>query len=313
MTTPTAGEQEVWDRLWAAERLPRGRAQIAALEAGLREADALGSPELRFGARIFLTSAYQQGGEPAKAFVPFAWCLAVHDRGEADPRWTHDLHWYFKFMAGSMATFPEVPLERTRAVLDDMERRYRTAGYSMNPVHQYRAVLARHVGDREAAAEQYRLWSAAPRGQMSDCVGCEPSDKVAHLAWLGRYADAAEVAEPVLGGQFSCVEQPQHILTELLLPYVHIGRYDDAVQAHRRAYRAMRHDPAQLQSIATHVAFCALTGNHARGLDLVERHLGWLDAPPTPYAEQEFAAAAALTLRLVAEGGHGDAPVRRAG
>ncbi|WP_439378772.1 hypothetical protein [Amycolatopsis lexingtonensis] len=313
MTTPTAGEQEVWDRLWAAERLPRGRAQIAALEAGLREADALGSPELRFGARIFLTSAYQQGGEPAKAFVPFAWCLAVHDRGEADPRWTHDLHWYFKFMAGSMATFPEVPLDRTRAVLDDMERRYRAAGYTMNPVHQYRAVLARHVGDRETAAEQYRLWSAAPRGEMSDCVGCEPSDKVAHLSWLGRYAEAAEVAEPVLGGQFSCVEQPQHILTELLLPYVHIGRYDDAVQAYRRAYRAMRHDPAQLQPIATHLAFCALTGNHARGLDLVERHLGWLDAPPTPYAEQEFAAAAALNLRLVAEGGHGDAPVRRAG
>jgi len=186
MTTPTAGEQEVWDRLWAAERLPRGRAQIAALEDGLREADALGSPELRFGARIFLTSAYQQGGEPAKAFVPFAWCLAVHDRGEADPRWTHDLHWYFKFMAGSMATFPEVPLDRTRAVLDDMERRYRAAGYTMNPVHQYRAVLARHVGDRETAAEQYRLWSAAPRGEMSDCVGCEPSDKVAHLSWLGR-------------------------------------------------------------------------------------------------------------------------------
>ncbi|UOX92894.1 hypothetical protein MUY14_20560 [Amycolatopsis sp. FBCC-B4732] len=313
MTTPTAGEQEVWDRLWAAERLPRGRAQIAALEAGLREADAHGSPELRFGARILITSAYQQGGEPAKAFVPFAWCLAVHDRGEADPRWTHDLHWYFKFMAGSMATFPEVPLDRTRAVLDDMERRYRAAGYTMNPVHQYRAVLARHVGDRETAAEQYRLWSAAPRGQMSDCVGCEPSDKVAHLNWLGRYAEAAQVAEPVLGGEFSCVEQPQHILTELLLPYVHIGRYDDAVQAHRRAYRAMRHDPAQLQSIATHLAFCALTGNHARGLDLVERHLGWLEAPPTPYAEQEFAAAAALNLRLVAEGGHGDAPVRRAG
>ncbi|WP_318307263.1 hypothetical protein [Amycolatopsis solani] len=312
MTTPTAAEQEVWDRLWAAERLPRGRAQIAALEAGLRDADALGSAELRFGARIFLTSAYQQGGEPAKAFVPFAWCLAVHDRGEADPRWTHDLHWYFKFMAGSMATFPEVPLERTRGVLDDMERRYREAGYSMNPVHQYRAVLARHVGDRETAAEQYRLWSAAPRGQMSDCVGCEPSDKVAHLSWLGRYAEAAEVAEPVLGGEFSCVEQPQHILTELLLPYVHIGRYDDAVQAHRRAYRAMRHDPAQLQAIATHLAFCALTGNHARGLDLVERHLGWLETPPTPYAEQEFAAAAALNLRLVAESGHGDAPVRRA-
>ncbi|WP_410675626.1 hypothetical protein [Amycolatopsis sp. cmx-4-68] len=312
MTAPAAEEQELWDRLWETEKLPRGRAQIAALEAALREADAVGSPSLRYAARMFITSAYQQGGEPAKAFVPFAWCLAVHDRGEADPAWNHNLHWYFKHMVGSMTTFPEVPLERTRAVLDDMERRYRAAGYTMNPVHQYRAVLARHVGDRETAAEEYRLWSAAPRGEMSDCVGCEPSDKVAHLSWLGRYAEAVEAAEPVLGGTFSCVEQPQLILTELLLPYVHIGRYEEAAAAHRQAYRGIRHDPAQLQEVATHVAFCALTGNHARGLDLVERHLGWLETAPTPYAEQEFAAAAALTLRLVAEAGHGDAPVRRA-
>ncbi len=313
MTTPAPEEQEVWDRLWATDKLPRGRGQIAALEIVLREADALGSPALRYATRIFLTSAYQQGGEPAKAFVPFAWCLAVHDRGEADPRWNHSLHWFFKYMAGSMATFPEVPLDRTRAVLDDMERRYRAAGYSMNPVHQYRAVLARHVGDRETAAEEYRLWSAAPRGEMSDCVGCEPSDKVAHLSWLGRYAEAVEVAEPVLGGTFTCTEQPHLILTQLLLPYVHIGRYEEAAAAHRQAYRAIRHDPAQLEEVATHIAFCALTGNHARGLDLVERHLGWLETPPTPYAEQEFAAAAALTLRLVAEAGHGAAPVRRAG
>lgn len=309
MTAPAAEAQELWDRLWATERLPHGRARIAALETVLRDVDALGAPELRYATRIFLTRAYQQGGEPAKAFVPFAWCLAVHDRGEADPHWNHNLHWFFKFMVSSMTCFPEMPLERTRAVLDDMERRYRAAGYSMNPVHQYRAVLARHVGDRETAAEQYRLWSAAPRGEMSDCVGCEPGDKVAHLSWLGRHADAVQVAEPVLGGEFTCVEQPQHILTDLLLPYVHIGRYEDAAKAHRRAYRAMRHDPAQLQAVATHVAFCALTGNHARGLDLVERHLGWLEAPPTPYAEQEFAAAAALTLRLVAESGHGAAPV----
>ncbi|MDT7799506.1 MAG: hypothetical protein QOI78_2939 [Actinomycetota bacterium] len=309
MSAPTADEQVLWDRLWAAQQLPRGRAHIAAVETVVRDADGHGSPALRYAARIFVTSAYQQGGEPAKAFVPFAWCLAVHDRGEADPHWDSNLYWYFKFMIGSMTRFPEMPLERTHAVLDDMERRYRLAGYSMNPVHQYRATLARHVGDRETAAEQYRLWAASPRGEMSDCVGCEPTAKVRHLTAMGRYAEAVEVAEPVLGGEFSCAEQPQDILTSLLLPYVHTGRFDDAARAHRQAYRAIRHDRAQLREVASHVEFCALTGNHARGLDLVERHLGWLDDAPTPYAEMEFAAVAALNLRLVAEAGHGDAPV----
>lgn len=304
---------ELWQRLWATQQLPRGKAQITALEAVVRDADRLESAELRYAARIFVTSAYQMGGEPAKAFVPFSWCLAVYDRGEADPRWNGNLYWFFKFMVSSMTGFPEIPLDRTYAVLDDMERRYRVAGHSMNPVHQYRARVARHVGDRDAAAEQYRLWAASPRGDMSDCVGCEPSDKSGHLSWLGRYEDAIDVATPVLGGTFSCVEQPQDILTSLLLPYVHTGRLEEAAKAHRQAYRAIRHDPAQLREVAMHVEFCARTGNQARGLDLVERHLGWLGEAPTPLAELEFAAAAALTLRLVTESGHGDARIRRPG
>ena len=78
MTAPAAEEQEVWDRLWATDKLPRGRAQIAALETVLREADALGSPALRYATRIFITSAYQQGGEPAfHAALP----VVPHTRG----------------------------------------------------------------------------------------------------------------------------------------------------------------------------------------------------------------------------------------
>ena len=75
----------------------------------------------------------------------------------------------------------------------------------MNPVHQYRARVARHVGDRETAAEQYRLWAASPRGDMSDCIGCEPSDKVGHLSWLGRYEDAIDVATPVSAMNARCL------------------------------------------------------------------------------------------------------------
>ena len=40
-----------------------------------------------------------------------------------------------------------------------------------------------------------------------------------------------------------------------------------------------------------------------RGLELIERHLGWLDRPPTPKSELEFTSAAAHILRrLVAQG-----------
>ncbi|GAA4546982.1 ATP-binding protein [Amycolatopsis samaneae] len=309
----TTTDEALWDQLWSAQRLPRGKGQITALEGVLRTAEGEGSLELRYATRIFLISAYQQGGEPAKAFVPFSWCLQVYDRGEADPRWDDHLYWAFKFLVSSMTRFPEMPLERTYAVLDDMERRYRVAGHTMNPVHQHRELVARHVGEHEKAAEQYRLWCAAPRGEMSDCVGCEPSGKVWHLSRYGRFEEAIAIAEPVLDGVFTCVEQPHTILTSLLLPYVHTGRTAEAARAHRAAYRAIRHDPTQLGDVSDHLEFCALTGNHVRGLELVERHLGWLAEVSSPHTEMEFCATAALNLRLVADSGHGDAPVRRAG
>lgn len=304
-------EQEVQEKLSTAWHMPYGRAQIAAVEDVIRHADALGLAELQYAARMLATEAYTHGGEPAKAIVTFAWCLAVHDRGDADPGFDHGLHWQFKWMVAKPANFPEIPLDRAYAMLDDMEERYRRAGYTLNPVYQHRELIARHVGDVDTAEEQYRLWCATPRGEMSDCVGCEPTSKVDHLRWRGRDEDAVAVAMPVLAGTLTCVEQPRAILTALLTPYLRTGRRSEAAEAHRRAYRAIRADRASMASLGTHLLFCARTGNHARGLELVERHLGWLAEPPSPGAEMRFSAAAAVVARVVAEAGHADMTVRR--
>ncbi|HEU5472333.1 MAG TPA: hypothetical protein VFV67_16905 [Actinophytocola sp.] len=297
-------EDQLWERLDTTLRMPYGRGQIAAVEEIVRHADALGLAPVQFAARMLGTRAYVYGGEPAKAFVTFAWCLAAHDRGEADHRYDHQLYWHFKWIVNALTRFPEMSLDRTYAVLDDMERRYRAAGHTMNPVHQYRTQVADHVGDQDTAREQYRLWCAAPRGEMSDCLGCEPDHKVRYLSARGRDEEAVALAFPVLSGKINCTEQPHSILTELLVPYLRTGRLDEAVSAHRQAYRAIQNNRAELEMVAGHVAFCAYSGNPARGLELIERHLGWLDEPRDPMADMYFSASAALVLRVVAEAGH---------
>lgn len=304
-------EQDLWRRLDDAERMPYGMARIGVVEEVLRHADAQSLADLQFAARLSATTAYTYGGERAKAFTTFAWCLAASDRGDAPAGHEHDLHWQFKWMVTGLTEFPDIPLDRTYAVLDDMERRYRAAGYTMNPVHQHRVVVARHVGDRAVAEEQYRLWNAAPRGAMSDCAGCEPTTKVRHLAWSGRDEDAVAVALPVLDGTLNCHVQPEAVLTALLLPYLRTGRLTEAVNAHRRAYRAIQSTPAKVTMLGTHLVFCARSGNHARGLELLERHLGWLASAPSPGADLRFASGAALVLRQVVAAGHGETPVRR--
>ncbi|SCE85418.1 hypothetical protein GA0070618_1409 [Micromonospora echinospora] len=297
----STSDEDLWRVLREVSNMPYGAGQIAALEQLLRRVDAADDRELAFATRMQGTTVYIYGGEPAKSFVTFSWCLAEFDR---DPQPYHaraarQLLWHFKYMVNGLLNFPEVPLDRTRAVLDDMERRYRAGGHSLQAVHKHRFMVADHVGDAEAAAHWYRLWQTTPRDDLSDCAGCDPTTQVRYLADTGRYADAVALAEPVLAGRLNCNEQPQAILTTLLVPYLRTGRHDDARNAHREAYRRMRGNLADLWEIGDHVEFRTVTGNEAGALELVERHLDWLDRAPSPAAAMHFAAAASAALRQV--------------
>lgn len=292
---------------------PDGPARIVVVEQALAKAEALGDADLLYAANAAATSGYHQSGEPMKAMMTFARCLADYD---ADPgrRSQHDEHlllWHFKHIVSSMTLFPQLSLERTMAVLDDMQRRYQAGGHSLQAVYAYRHDVAAHLGDEEQADHWYRLWDSAARDALSDCAGCDPSSKAHHLAWRGRDSDAIALAQEALSGRLTCSEQPHGILTTLLFPYLRTGRLDEARDAHRRAYRALDDNKAELGRVARHVEFCGATGNELRGLELIERHLPWLEQAPTPKTEMEFAAAAALVLRRLTEAGQGDLPVRR--
>ncbi|MFI7545540.1 tetratricopeptide repeat protein [Actinoplanes sp. NPDC049599] len=305
--------EELWGLLQEAHRMPYGAAQIAVIEQVIRHADALGDRELGYQARILATTAYTYGGEVAKSFVTFSWCLSDFDRDPAPfhARTERDLLWHFKYMVSALTKFPEVPLARTYAVLDDMERRYLRAGRSLQAVHKHRYVVARHVGLTDEADRLYERWNTTPRDDLSDCAGCDPSAQVTYLSSRGRDEEAVALAEPVLAGRLSCTEQPQTILSGLMVPYLRTGRLEEAADAHRRSYRLMRGNLADLWEIGDHVAFCARTGNENRGLEILQRHIDWLDRAPSPAAGMNFAASAALLLRRLVALGHGKTIVRR--
>jgi len=294
-------EDQLWDLLRQAHEMPYGAAQIALIEQVIAHADAGHLTELAYDARVLAINAYIYGGEQVKSFVTFSWCLAEYDR---DPtrhtRSRHTLMWHFKHMVSGLTKFPEVPLERTYSVLDDMERRWREGGGSLHAVYSHRHLVARHIGDVEAAQDWFDKWCTAPRDALSDCLGCDPSSKVSWLSTRRKDEEAVALAEPVLSGRTTCSEQPQGILTALLRPYLRTGRLELARDAHRRAYRRHRSHVADLGDIASHLEFCALTGNEARGLEILERHIGWLDRAPSPHAAMWFAAGSALVLRRLA-------------
>ncbi|MFI6901992.1 hypothetical protein ACIBKY_12065 [Nonomuraea sp. NPDC050394] len=302
---------DIDDLIDEASDLPYGEARTLLLEQALRHAESGGDREQILAVRMELTEAYQFGSEPAKSFATFSRCVADFD---ADPElfddWqTHTLLWQYKWIVDSMRDFPQVPLGRAHDALAEMERRYREAGTGLHAVHAQRCMVAGHVGDRAAAEEHFHHWTITPRDEMSDCEGCDPDGKIMHLAALGRDEEAVALAAPVVAGHLTCENQPQSILSCLLLPYVRTGRHAEAAQAHLKAYRLIEALPHYTSNLDLHLEFLARTGNEHRGLEILRRELPRLEERASPHTLMSFLGAAGLLLRRLEELGHGDLAV----
>ena len=170
-------EGQLRDMMQQANEMAYGPGQTALVEQIIAHADALQLNDLAYEARREALGGYRYLGEPTKALVMFAWCVAEFDRDPAAYADTYDeLLWDFKFAVGALTRSPEIPLDRTYAVLDDMQRRWHETGHSPHAVYSHRHRVARHVGDLETAHRYYDQWCSAPRDDLSDCAGCDPDE-----------------------------------------------------------------------------------------------------------------------------------------
>ena len=306
-----AGLEQAFRR---ARQLPDGDAKVAELERIVEHADALDQERLGFDARMALIIAYQEHTEVWRMLTPFGWCLAAYDR---DPsRFDDDdaemLRWFHKWAVSTLRKTPRVGLAQIGAALDDMERRFREGGHSLQAVFMLRCLTARHLGDVEEARAWLARWRTAPRDENSDCTGCDPYKQAGVLAWLGDLPAAVDVLEPVLSGAVGCPEQPEKALAGVMIPYLRLGRHDDAARAHVRAYRRHRFERDDFDFLADHLAFCVLANHPERGLEILVEHLPWYERPTTEKDAMDFAAAGAAVCALAAARGQGERVVPEA-
>ncbi|HEV7709286.1 MAG TPA: YbjN domain-containing protein [Asanoa sp.] len=315
------------DALADARDLPPGPEKVAELDALVAAADRAGDIRLGFEARLDLIDACLDAGEPARVLGLFAWCRATADR---EPLLFTDtelalLRYYHLWAVGTFRASPGVGRTEAEALLNDLERRFSEDQRPMFAVHRLRAEMADHVGDL-AAARQWLArcdaelppaddpeWFADGEklGDTGFCPACYPADRAfLHAAW-GEWQAAVDMVEPVLRAGASCPEQPERALAAAMIPYVHLGRVDEAAAAHLRAYRRHRLDRASFPLLADHLRFCALAGLAGRGVDLLTTHLGDLDEPTDELAAMRFAAAGTLVCRRATAEGLGDRRVHR--
>jgi tetratricopeptide (TPR) repeat protein len=284
---------------------PEGPARNARAEQLLSEAEKLNIPLAVIEALGHQLKVYNYSSEKDKMFVPFARLLRMWDERpeDFDEYEAHSLHWVFKWMSAGMLNQPHVPLASIEKWLGEMEHRYRLAGHSERAVRSAEFSVAAHVGDLARAERAYGAWLAADRDVMADCHACELHGQG---WWRARHREDAEALElwaPVLEGAYTCAHEPHTVLASSLLPLLRLGRPDEARGHHLSGFRLVRAMESMRGAYADHVEFCALTGNEARGLELLAERPAYFTDSGDPRSKLDFMSVVALLMgRLTARG-----------
>ncbi|MEU0971192.1 hypothetical protein ABZ357_39460 [Streptomyces sp. NPDC005917] len=309
---PTAPHPQNTDQLYQAlqenDRRPYGRTRTVTAEELAEAAEQFAEPVALIHALLELQEAYTYGSEPRKSPVVFARLLTLFDEQPDmfDERLRHLLFWRFKWVANALVALPEIPLASLRQWLTEMRDRYEKAGLGLQPYYGQAYRLAAHVG--EDTGLPFELWAGRTRTQLSDCEACEICERALYHLAAGDDERALRNWEPVLTGKESCQEEPARSVSYALLPLLRTGRTDRARELHLTGYRACRRNPSMSGEVGRHLEFCALTGNEARGLELLAENRSLFDDVDSPLDLLGFLTGVEVLLQRVELLGHGQLP-----
>jgi len=251
-------------------------------------ADTHGLDEIGYAARLRLLASAARAGDTEAQLSAFAWCVA---RNAGDPvRFPattagHDLLWYHKHVVDALVGSPVFTIDDVEAAIDEMDEQFRRAGVGLSAVWQARFQATVGLGRFETAAGMLTALRRTPRDAYSHCAVCARAEEAEFHYLTGDDRTGLALADEILSGRRNCGDEPHTAISHALLPLLRTGRVDArarARQLHLEGYRAAcvaaRNGPGTLPSIAGHLLFCAATGNEARGLEILEQHLGRLPA-----------------------------------
>ncbi|MFD7064005.1 hypothetical protein [Streptomyces sp. NPDC059906] len=299
---------ELYEALQANQRRPYGRTRTVTAEELVDVAEQFEEALPLVRALLELQEAYTYGSEPRKSPVAFARLLTLFDEQPDvfDENLRHLVFWRFKWVAAALRALPEIPLTSLRQWLSEMRERYEKAGLGLQPYYGQAYRLAAHVGEDEPRA--FELWAGRTRTRLSDCEACEICERALYHLASGDDERALHTWEPVLAGKESCQEEPSRSIAYALLPLLRAGHTDRARELHLAGYRGCRRNPSMSGEVGRHLEFCALTGNEARGLELLAENRALFDEVDSPLEQLDFLTGVEVLLRRVEGLGHGGLP-----
>ncbi|QRV02115.1 hypothetical protein JTE88_08585 [Arcanobacterium phocisimile] len=317
------GVDELTDLIQRAEGSPWGKTCSALWAQAAKVAEDRGDMKMAVRCYVELVTAYVQGGESTRVIAPFAW---LERNFRDNPQWfddvelpgysdglIHQLGWYYKYVFSAARELPNVSVVQTEQILQRMHDFYQQQSDPQRAWYFRNYEMYRRLGEQEKAEGFYQQWLNADRSELSDCALCDPGHEVDYYARLEQWDKAIEIGEEALGAESQCSNQPEQLLSDLLLPWLYSGRDDKAWAAHLRAYRRYQQSATYLQNLDQQLVYLAVSGRAGRperlerGLTIVSRHIPWIKEAESPRVLLDFAAT--VTLMLDSFDGERDAEV----
>lgn len=252
-----------------------------------------------------LCAAYMMGGESTRVIAPFMW---LDNMFKTHPEYFEEqdvqaLGWYYKYVVSTLRCVPTVSVDQCNALLDEMRQYYMSHGDSMRAYHIRCYQFHRDMGQTEAAELSYIQWQNAEHSELSDCERCDPGYEVLYHAGRKEWDQAVAAGDKALAhdGDY-CDSQPEALLTEMMEPWLRVGRDAEAWAAHIRAYRRYQQHPRYFEFLQDHWKYLALSGRAGRperlerGLTIFLRHMPWWTEAEHPRLLMDSAVSAYILL-----------------
>lgn len=216
----------------------------------------------------------------AEAFPHFALMVNRLDDQENPVHFFEQMSilWKYKWFMSALPKFPNVPKEQILALMDDMERRY----LAYNPATQttlyyYRKKLYSTMGDIETASLYEAKYEASEPSNstfasLSDCSACMLNAKVASALHKGKWAEAIELAQPILLGEKSCESIPQTTYFIVAQAFAKLGQLEEAAEYYEKGVQLLNEERPELTDHLRSICYLVLTRQWDRAVAIFEKN-----------------------------------------
>lgn len=255
--------------LASAESLSYSDERVAIIEKAMALADLHQDEDLQFKVRLqYIREVQEAGGYPEKYMAVFPWLLAYIDK-KNDIWDMYQVLWYYKWVTGSMTSFPSISKAQIINALEDLKNRYRKVTGSDLVYHDCCRSIFGELGDWEEAQKHHAaIEQLHSREMLRDCKACVLNNEVSYWIGIREVEKSLEVATPLLQGSLSCRSVPHTTYRRFIPELVLLNRHEEAMEMAKKLFALIDEtDRDDYTKNYTLLGFMGITQNFEKGID----------------------------------------------